>query len=501
MLLMLTPAAAAQSIATSPGPSDVSLTVYRAPHRSPGDEMNLRWLNGYALISETRTVSIPAGESEIRFEGVAGGIIPESAIVTGFPDGVIEKNQDAHLLSPASLLDASLGRRVHLRRTSGVTGEVTETEAVIRSGADGAVVLETPAGFEALRCTGLNETLIYDRVPAGLSAKPTLSVRVRSAAPVTQTVTLSYLATGFDWQANYVAELSADGEMDLFAWLTLANGDETGFAEADTYAVAGTPNREGVATIAPPREPISLRCWPAGTTTSDLSLPPPPPSAPPPPPPAPIGMAVAESIIVTGARAPVAMMAEQEALGELKLYRIPEPVTVAANSQKQVALLQRSDVPIEIIYRRRVGSEGQGGATPVVTARNSERGGLGLPLPSGEVAFFQAHEGRRVLIGQGRSRDLAVGEAVEVELGESIDVQTRVERLEEFADGGGDYRLTVTNAKNRPVPFEAELFTQGQRLGWSDARLADRNGRPLWRVTVPANGSAILRYRLEPQDR
>ena len=490
-------------VATSAGPNEVTVTVYRAPHRSAGEAMNLRWLNGYALISETRTVSIPAGESEIRFEGVAGGIIPESAIVTGFPDGVIEKNQDAYLLSPASLLDASLGRRVHLRRTSGATGEVTETEAAIRSGPDGAVVLETPAGFEALRCTGLKETLIYDRVPAGLSAKPTLSVRVRSAVPVTQTVTLSYLATGFDWQANSVAELSADAEhMDLFAWLTLANGDETGFVEADTYAVAGTPNREGVATIAPRREPISLRCWPAGTTTSDLSVPPPPPPpVPPPPPPAPVGRAAAESIIVTGARAPAAMMAEQEALGELKLYRIPEPVTVAANSQKQVALLQRSNVPVEIVYRRRVAGEGQGGATPVVTARNSDRGGLGLPLPSGEVAFFQVHEGRRVLIGQGRTRDLAVGEAVEIELGESIDVHTRIEKLEEFAGGGGDYRLTVTNAKDRPVPFEAELFTQGQRLGWSEARLAKRNGRPLWRVTVPANGSTTLRYRLEPQDR
>src|SRR3546814_4019542 len=95
-------------------------------------------------------------------------------------------------------------------------------------------------------------------------------------------------------------------------------------------------------------------------------------------------MALGESIIVTGSRAPAAIMAEQEALGDLKLYRIPEPVTVAANSQRQVALLERSDVPIVIVYRQDVGSEGREGATPVVTARNSERGGLGLPLRSEE---------------------------------------------------------------------------------------------------------------------
>src|SRR3546814_5015039 len=98
-------------------------------------------------------------------------------------------------------------------------------------------------------------------------------------------------------------------------------------------------------------------------------------------------------------------MAEQEALGDLKLYRIPEPVTVAANSHRQVALLERSDVPIVIVYRQDVGSEGREGATPVVTARNSERGVLGLPLPSGEVALFQIHMGLRVLVCQGRTRD------------------------------------------------------------------------------------------------
>ena len=57
--------------------------------------MNLRSLRGFALVTETRRVTIPAGDGVIRFEGVAGGILPESAIVTGLPDGVVEKNQDA----------------------------------------------------------------------------------------------------------------------------------------------------------------------------------------------------------------------------------------------------------------------------------------------------------------------------------------------------------------------------------------------------------------------
>ena len=43
-------------------------------------------------------------------------------------------------------------------------------------------------------------------------------------------------------------------------------------------------------------------------------------------------------------------MAEQEELGDLKLYRIPEPVTVAAQSRKQVAMIDRKKVRFDRIY-------------------------------------------------------------------------------------------------------------------------------------------------------
>src|SRR5688572_13441296 len=324
--------AAAQTVVTSPQPDRVAVTVYRDPQRSPDNAPNLDWLNGYALISETRTIGLPAGDSEIRFEGVAGGLIPQSAIVSGFPEGIVERNRDAYLLSPGTLLDRSLGRRVMIRRTSRATGAVRETEAVIRSGAAGGVVLQTPDGVEALRCTGLSEGLIFDEVPAGLSARPTLSVRTRSSQAVSATVTLSYLASGFDWQANYIASLSDDGRrVDLFAWLTLASTDETSFPDADTQAVAGQLNREPVEPQ--PREggPLHLQCWPQ-QSTSDIpltefsrmdmrGL---------------VDSIGSEDIVVTGTRmnaeslqsvSPVTTIsAEREDLGDLKLYRIPEPV-------------------------------------------------------------------------------------------------------------------------------------------------------------------------------
>lgn len=504
--------ALAQGVATSVRPDRVAVTIYRDPGRYPGSAPNLTWLNGYALVSETRQISIPAGESTIRFEGVAGGIVPQSAIVTGFPDGIVERNRDAYLLSPATLLDRSLGRRVHLRRTSQATGAVREQEAVIMSGAGGAVVVQTQQGYETLRCTGLPETLVYDNVPAELSARPTLSVRARASRPVTATVTLSYIASGFDWQANYIASLSADGShVDLFAWMTLASTDETSFPNAETQAVAGHVNRQEVERQ--PREggPLTLRCWPQART-SDIPLerwagptPPPPPLA--------VGFADGDSIVVTGSRiqrqdlsssVPITtiMSTQLENLGDLKLYRIPEPVTVAANSQKQVALMTQPNVRMDLVYRDyfQPASRGEDEETEprpaglVLVSRNRTEEGLGLPLPAGSFLLYGERDGRPFMLGEGALGDRAVGDKVEVELAATPGVTSLVEKVRE-TEAWIEYRLVVTSDRPDPIRFESQFRDVGGEFR-PDTRLPRRDGLPLWAVTVPANGTATLRYRI-----
>ena len=495
--------AAAQAIVTSSRPERVAVTVYRAPGRPASEAIDLDWPEGFAMVAETREVRLPAGESELRFVGVAGGILPQSAVVTGLPEGVVERNRDAYLLSPGTLLDRSLGRRVHLRRTSLESGRVREHDAIVRSGAGGEVVLQTRDGFETLRCTGLPETVVYEEIPPGLSPQPTLSVRARSARAVRATVTLTYLATGFDWQADYIATLSPEGDrLELFAWLTLANGDETSFVDADTQAVAGRVNREDAE--APPIEsrPLTLHCWPH-STTSDIPLEEfermPMGSYP-------IRLG-GEEIVVTGTTidspmyasvSPVAAVsAEQEELGDLKLYRIPEPVTVAANSQKQVALLFRPNIRVETLYSSWL-DPGGGAVSRIpdlyLITRNRTEDGLGLPLPAGNMRFYDAIGERRILTGQGYFRDIAVGEEISLGVSTATGVLAKSELVRDGADSD-EYLLTVTNDRPEPIRFEM-WFTQSERFRPA-TELERRDGRPVWAVTVPASGTATLRYEVE----
>ncbi|MGN6358341.1 MAG: DUF4139 domain-containing protein, partial [Novosphingobium sp.] len=235
LLGLSAPAFAAPPVILSAAPDKVAVTLYRDPNRGDG-AIDRSDPSSFALIVETRTVTLPPGETVVRFEGVASGIVPQSAILFGTDPR--ERNRDAALLSQKGLVDAFTGQRVILRRTDPATGKVTEEAATVRSAAD-RMIVTTERGSEAVYCSGLNQTVIYPGAPATLSAKPVLSMTTKDQPGGKTTITLAYLATGFDWDATYVGTLAPDGRsLALLGWLTMASGDDTTFPEATAAAVA-----------------------------------------------------------------------------------------------------------------------------------------------------------------------------------------------------------------------------------------------------------------------
>jgi hypothetical protein len=482
------PAVAADTLAEKP--SDLSVTVYRAPERGSGS-IDLDRLEGFALVSETRTVHLPAGTSRLRFEGVADGIEPASAIVTGLPDGVLEKNREGRLLSPSALIAAAVGKSLTLLRTDRKTGKLTRVTATIRSDAGGGVVFETSEGIEALRCSGLPETFSFSGI-TDLAATPTLSVLVRAAQPVTRTVTLSYLARSFDWAADYTATLSADGKsLDLGAWVTLANGNGVGFPAAHAQVVAGRVNREsGEVEPLDPGGPILAECWPRGSTSD---------------PPQYLQIRRASPTPMARAAPTMSMMevavtaqkrVEQEQLGDLKLYRVPDRTTVAARQSKQVRLLDRQAIPVSYVYGADLDANQPTASVPasqLLRTRNTAANHLGLPLPSGRIAVFVTRGGGTLLQHESGMRDLAVGEEVEINMGDSPDVE-----VTSVKESGSSDRVDVTNARPADIRFELRLqLPQGGRVVRADHPMAGKNGRPIFRLTVPANQTVTLRYQWE----
>ena len=496
----------AQTVVTSAGPDKVSVTLYRDPNRSTQSAINRSYPQGFALITETRTVTIPAGPAVIRFEGVAGNILPESALVSGLPDGVEEKNLDANLLSPRSLFDRALGRRVLVRRTNPATGKAQLLQATLRSSADGAAVLQFGGAYGDLRCSGLPEAIVYDGVPQGLSAKPTLSVKTTAKAERQVTLTLSYLSGGFDWQADYVIAMRKDGQSaDLFAWITLASTDVTSFVDADIQVVAGKINRTANSNYGPrdftSTSYLPLQCWPLpeydleNYSADSLSLPPMLQMAPPPPPPpAPEPM----DLVVTANRAGLmaeAKVATVEALGDVKLYRFPTRVTVASQSQKQVGLMNKPGVKLAPVYVSDIMRE-NAQTVLLLRGKNTLATGLGAAMPAGKAAVFAEVGGQMLLVGESAIDDKAVDEVVEFRMGRPQSVSARVVGTRRRPnDRNTAYLLTVTNDQPWPVTYEAKIHLYDyEKMARSDRPLGRKDGASFWTATIPANGTATLSY-------
>lgn len=519
-LSLLAPTVCAQTESVSARPDGATVVIYRdqpvdtvalmEQSRQPWSRLDRQ---GLALIVETRTVDLPEGEAIIRFRGLATGVVPQSAVLEGLPAHVVERNADFDLLSPASLMEKSIGEVVRVVRTNPATGEQVEKAAVIRAGAQGTV-LEIDGRLEALDCSGQTERVVFDRVPEGLGDQPTLSVRTRAERAGRHTVTLAYLTTGLQWSADYVARLDpTDGTLDLTGWVTLANFGGTGFPDAPVQVVAGTLRKdEGTTPVEPLVRYQQNQCWPQGTTTLGsgefAEYHGPPVMVPPPPPPMPapmMRMAAQEGaadITVTGNR-----VARQGELGDYKIYTLPEPTTVAARQTKQVRFLEREGVSYERVYRAGVlnADEETQPTAIVMKLRNEEGAGLGVALPGGSVAVMQPDGAGGVLLaGQDRFEDKGVGLPVRLIFGESPDVrvQTRLVKSGRSTRGAvmterTEVETTVTNARSEPVTVELvadAAMQRGFRIRSQSVRSrVDDTGYPVWTLSVPANGATTLK--------
>jgi hypothetical protein len=485
----------------SPRADSVAVTIYR-------DDL--------ALITETRTVDLPAGAVTLVVEGVVETLLPQSAILTDAARPLAESNFDFDQLTPRTLLARSIGEAVTITRTNPATGRVTQTAATILAVGEG-VVLQTADGTEALYCSGLPERLELARVPDELNGKPRLSVRLAAGEAGPRTVKVSYLAHGFSWSSDYVAHLNERSTaMSLTGWATLTNSTGAVFEQAEVQLVAGRLNilaaEEGGSAVDPARRdaigeapgqvamlrecfaaeiPLALREAPREVLLDGLRR-----------------LEVAEEFAMFRQVALVAPIAVREELGDYQLYRLPWRTDLNARQTKQVAFLDEPDVRIERFYGLRLTSlteplpENVAIPNLVVRFENTEADGLGEPLPSGVVRAFERYGGREMFAGEAEIADRPVGLPVELVLGRALNVMLEV--TTEMPSRSGTRVAATTEHRivnNKSVPIDLEIRHAVESY-YTDVEL-DSTSRPMrrkygdlaWRFVVPP-GEEELRYRV-----
>ena len=428
--------------ATRTAQGDVAVTIYN------GDT---------ALVQDRRELALPVGRSVQDFPDVSARIRPETVTLSGNGIGVIEQNFDFDLLTPAAMMQKAVGETVTLVRVNPATGaEIRERARILA--ANSGVVMQIGDRIEVLRDDGLPTRVIFDRVPAQLRARPTLGVTLRASYGGKQSVTLNYLTRGLGWAADYVALFNeTNGLMDVQGWITLTNQSGTPYVNAKTLLVAGT-----VAGADQP-QPYQQRggMVRAGTET-----------------------------------------ANRERLGGYYLYPLAERTTIADKQTKQVSFLDVHGAPAARGYEYRnawLGTSAEPvSANSVLRFSSSAGGGLGDALPAGVVRVYQKDaRGNPQFVGEHRIGHTPMGSSLSLATGEAFDIKVRavVEERTRLASSRWKTRMRYDLTNASPKAVVIDLVQDGL---WGDTRIIAESLKSerrdadstLWRVNVPANGSA-----------
>lgn len=446
-------AAAAEKVSRAEDREDVAVAIYN---------------DALALVKETRRLELERGTNDIALRDVSAKMRPETAslrAITGAPLRLIEQNFDFDLLTPQKLLEKNVGRNVTVIRTNPATGAETRETAEVLS-TNGGVVLRFADRIE----TGVPGRLAFERIPVNLRDRPTLVVKLESAASGRQLAELSYLSGGLSWKADYVAELSGDEtKLDLAGWVTLTNQSGTAYANAKLQLVAGDVNRV--------REDFAAK----GTR---------------------VEMA-----------APVAREMAREQVFDYHLYTLGGPTTLLDNQTKQVALLSAAGVPVRKeylltgegwYYQAQASDLGRRQKVGVFIEFENAGGELGVPLPKGVVRVYKKDSrGNAIFIGEDGIDHTPRNDKVRLKMGNAFDV-TATRKQTGYRQLAGrpnpvwetSWRVEISNAKDQavtvkvvePMPGDWEIVSASHPHAKGDAHSA------VWQIRVPAGGTQALEY-------
>jgi len=449
------PQAADGSITTTlTDQTDLALTVYNS---------NL------SLVRDVRQLTLPAGETRLRFMDIAASINPATVHFRSLTEpaklSVLEQNYEYDLLDPSKLLQKYVGREVTMVRQD------QEVKATLLSDNNGQV---WKVGNDIVTNIGYN-SLRFPALPDNLYDHPTLLWTLQNSGARSHKVEASYLTGNLSWSADYVLNVSKDETSgDLDGWVTLVNHSGTAFKNASLQLVAGDLHRVV-----------------AGYAMDEMK---------------------AMSRVAKEANAPAPF--QQESFSEYHLYSLNRRTSVFDQESKQISLLNASHFPIRKVYvvngqnyyYRTAAQPGAPVKDPVQVLykfKNEEKSGLGMPLPAGTIRVYQqdSRDGS-LFAGEDRIDHTPKDEEISLHIGDAFDIvaerkQTDYKRLSdrlyEF-----EYEITLRNHKSGPVTVEVnepiggdwEMVNSTYKFTKTAAFAAQFD------VPVDKDGTSVLKYRV-----
>lgn len=358
-----------------------------------------------AVVRETLPLQLAAGETKVTFDRATAQVQADSVVLRD-PAGehsfsILEQAYRNDPVSRWLLLKHFEGQTIEFRYVY-PDGKVEMVEGkIIRSGyVPGGQPTEPIIEIGGKLWFQLPGQPIFPDLGDGSILRPTLSWQIASQEAANFDAQLSYLTTGFTWEADYNLVAPEKGEtVSLTGWVTVNNNSGTGFDEAKVKLVAGDVN------VIEPQLRAESR----------------------------FGLAM-------DAAAPAMKKVEEKAFDDFHLYTLPRPLTIRDKETKQVEFLRSPQVKATkryvydaaSMYRFSGGVQThplQGQTFPKDVAiywelKNSEENGLGMPLPAGRVRFYRedSDDGNLEFVGENNIDHTPRNEELSIYTGNAFDL-------------------------------------------------------------------------------
>src|SRR3972149_1736216 len=207
---------------------DVAVTIYNS---------------NVGLVKDTRLVEFKPGVHELKFMDVAAKIDPTTvhikSLVNGSSLNVLEQNYEYDLISPQKLLEKFVGQKVQLATINPETKKEEIVEATLLS-TQGGNIFQIGGKIHI----GHYGRILLSKIPENLIPQPTLVWMLENKISNPQKLEASYLTSGINWKADYVAVLNKlDTITDLTGWVTIDNRSGATYQNALLQLVAGGIHR------------------------------------------------------------------------------------------------------------------------------------------------------------------------------------------------------------------------------------------------------------------
>lgn len=389
----------------SPASAEVSVTIYN---------------QDLGLIKDVRELQFEKGRSLIQFTDVASRIDPTSVhfkpINPSDRVSILEQNYQYDLVSSSKILEKYIDKEIELfTKSPEQPGESKSYRGKLLSYSGDNVTLQEPNG--AIRIVRLDEVrdLYFPTLPQGLITRPTLVWLLDSQVSGKKKAEVSYLTSGINWHAEYVAVVDQkDQNLELAGWVSVDNRSGASYRDAKVKLIAGEVHR-----VAEERVPPRM----AKGYVADMA-----------------------------AGAP---QFEEKAFFEYHLYTLLRPATIKDNEIKQVSLFPSTGVQVKKIYTYD-GARYEDKVRVELEFKNSEAAGLGMPLPGGKIRVYKEDVDQALeFVGEDKIDHTPKDEKVRVFLGNAFDIVGERQKTDfkKISDDVSQesYQIKLRNHKEEPV--------------------------------------------------